>query len=357
MKYRRTAMEVYMKRDLLFGLLIIALLAISGICQAGQTVNGAGASFPYPIYSKWANKYYDTTKVKINYASIGSGGGISQIKAKTVDFGASDAPLKEGELNSSGLVQFPMVIGGVVPVVNVQGIDAGELTLTGTVLADIFLGDIDKWNDPAIAKLNPRAKLPNQKITVVHRSDSSGTSWLFTNYLDKVSGGWSKKVGCDKAPAWPTGIGGKGNEGVAAMVKQAPGSIGYVEYAYAVQNKLAYTKMRNRDGKVVSPAGKAFQAAANTANWKSAPGMYVVLTDQRGAMSWPITGASYIIVQKKQGSGATAAEMFKFFDWALKNGGGMAEDLNYVPLPDNVVSLVEDVWASQVKAGGKPAWK
>jgi len=331
------------------------MLALGGTPWAAITVNGAGASFPYPIYSQWAEKYNNLTGTKVNYQSIGSGGGISQIKAKTVDFGASDAPLKEAELKSSGLVQFPMIIGGVVPVVNVPGIKAGDLVLTGKVLADIYLGNIDNWNDPAIHKLNPKVKLPDKAITVVHRSDGSGTTWLFTNYLDKVSGDWSRKVGCDKSVAWPVGIGAKGNEGVAAMVKQAQGAIGYVEYAYAVQSKLAYVKMRNREGRVVAPTIESFQLAAANANWKSAPGFYVVLTDQTGDASWPITGASYILVQKKQADTDKAKAMLKFFDWALKQGGDMAEKLNYVPLPDNVVRLVEGSWTKEL-SGGKTLW-
>jgi phosphate transport system substrate-binding protein len=344
-----------MKNAIWVVLLLAALLVAGGACWAGATINGAGASFPYPIYSQWARKYNDLTGTRVNYQSIGSGGGISQIKAKTVDFGASDAPLKEGELKSSGLVQFPMVIGGVVPVVNLPGVDAGDLTLTGKLLADIYLGSIDNWNDPAIRKLNPKAKLPDKAITVVHRSDSSGTTWLFTNYLDKVSGDWSRKVGTDKAVAWPAGIGAKGNEGVAAMVKQAPGSIGYVEYAYAVQIKLAYVLMRNREGKVVTPTIKAFQAAAANANWKGAPGFYVVLTDQPGDASWPITGASYILIQKKPGNAGRTKEMLKFFDWSYKQGAGMATELNYVPLPTEVVRLVESAWTKQL-SGGKELW-
>ncbi len=323
---------------------------------AGQTINGAGATFPYPVYGQWAWQYNQETGVKLNYQSIGSGGGIKQISAKTVDFGASDAPLTAAELAKDGLLQFPMIMGGVVPVVNVPGLDAGQLKLSGALLADIFLGKVTAWNDPAIVKENPGLKLPDTAITVVYRADGSGTTWIFTNYLSKVSKTWQDKIGTAKAVKWPAGVGGKGNEGVAAYVQRIKGSIGYVEYAYALQNKLSYSLLQNRAGKYVAPTSETFQAAAANADWAKADGFYLVLTDQPGEASWPITGASFILVHKEQADAATAKEVLKFFAWCYRNGGRTAEKLHYVPMPAKVISLVEKAWQEQIKAAGKPVW-
>jgi len=337
----------------------VLVLAVLGGCGrqappgklagAGLTINGAGATFPYPIYAKWADAYHDLTGVKVNYQSIGSGGGVQQIKAGTVDFGASDAPLTAKELDESGLIQFPMVMGGVAPVVNLPGVKPGELKLSPSLLAGIFLGKITKWNDPAVAKENAGIKLPDKDITVVHRADGSGTTWIFTNYLDKVSKDWHSKVGFGKAVNWPVGIGGKGNEGVSAYVQRIQGAIGYVEYAYALQNKMTYAKLRNSSGEYVEPSAATFQAAAASADWKNAPGYYVVLTDQPGRDSWPITGASYIIVHKQQKDPKIGKAMLEFFDWSYKHGQQMAKDLDYVPMPDAVVKLVTARWKTEIK--------
>jgi len=332
------------------------LLLIAGSAFAGTTINGAGATFPYPVYGQWAWLYNKDTGVKLNYQSIGSGGGIRQIKAKTVDFGASDAPLKAEELNEAGLLQFPMIMGGVVPVVNIPGIAAGQLKLSGPTLADIFLGKITKWNDAAIANENPGVALPESAITVVYRADGSGTTWIFTNYLSKVSATWKDSVGNAKSVKWPSGVGGKGNEGVAAYVQRIKGSIGYVEYAYALQNKLAHSLLQNRDGNYVAPTSATFQAAAANADWEKAEGFYLVLTDQPGVESWPITGASFILVYKEQANAETAKEVLKFFDWCYRKGGKTAEKLHYVPMPEKVVALVEKTWKEQIKAAGKPIW-
>jgi len=339
-----------------------ALLAAGsmGSALAGEVMEiaGAGATFPYPIYAKWAAAYNKKTGVKLNYQSIGSGGGIKQIKAKTVDFGASDAPLKADELDAAGLMQFPMIIGGVVPVVNLPGIKAGEIKLSPEVLANIYLGKITKWNDKAIAALNKGVDLPASDVSVVHRSDGSGTTWIFTNYLTKVSKNWADKVGNDKAVAWPTGVGGKGNEGVASYVKRIKGSIGYVEYAYALQNKMTYVKLKNRDGNYVDPTSENFQAAAAGADWAHAPGYYLVLTDQPGANAWPISGASFILMYKNQEKPEVAEAVLKFFDWSYNNGGKMAESLDYVPIPKSVVSLVENTWKQEIKGSdGQAVWK
>lgn len=319
-------------------------------------ITGAGATFPYPAYAKWAKAYKDATGLEFNYQAIGSGGGIKQIKAKTVDFGASDAPLKKKELDAAGLMQFPMIMGGVVPVVHINGINAGDLTLDGKTFADIYLGKITKWNDAAIAKLNPDAKLPNKRITVVHRSDGSGTTWIFTSYLSKVSSVWKEKVGHAKAVAWPVGVGGKGNQGVASYVGRINNSIGYVEYAYALQNKMTYLALKNQAGKTVQPTAANFQAAAANADWENALGFYEVLTDQPGDKSWPITGASFILMYKDQASPETAQAVLKFFDWAYKNGDEMANELDYVPMPDNVVKLVQSAWHTQIKSNGVAIW-
>jgi phosphate transport system substrate-binding protein len=336
---------------------LVGLMALVGLAQAEDiTINGAGASFPYPIYSQWAHKYNSLTGVKINYQSIGSGGGIAQIKAKTVDFGGTDEPLKLEDLTKEGLTQFPLVIGGVVLVVNVPGIGPGQLKLSGELLADIFLGKVNKWDDPAIKSLNPDLKLPSQAITVTHRSDGSGTTYIFTSYLAMVSPEWKEKVGAGKSVKWPApgSIGGKGNEGVAGQVKVVSGAIGYVEYAYALQNKMAFTQLKNKDGKVLSPNIEAFQAAAANADWKNAPGFNLLLNNEPGEKSWPIAGATYILMHKEQPDATKAAAMLKYFKWCFAHGGEMAEKLDYVPLPQNVVEMVEATWAKEVKAGGNP---
>ena len=318
-------------------------------------ISGAGATFPYPVYAKWADAYKKETGVGLNYQSIGSGGGIKQIKAKTVTFGASDAPLPGKELDEAGLAQFPMVMGGIVPVVNLDGVKPGELVLDGPTLAKIFLGEIKKWDDPAIAKLNPSAKLPSQAIAIVHRSDGSGTTYNFTYYLSDVSPDWKSKVGTNTAVQWPAGIGAKGNEGVANNVAQTKGSIGYVEYAYAKQNKLTFTKMVNKAGKTVAPTSEAFQAAAANADWKSQPGYGVILANQPGDKSWPMTAATWILVYKKPQDPAATGEALKFFAWAYAKGGKMAEDLDYVPMPAKVVGDIQKMWSTEIKdASGKP---
>jgi len=320
-------------------------------------LSGAGATFPYPIYAKWADAYKKETNVGLNYQSIGSGGGIKQIKAKTVTFGASDAPLPGKELEESGLIQFPMVMGGIVPVVNIDGIKSGDLVIDGPTLAKIFMGEIKTWNDPAIAKLNPSAKLPAQPIAVVHRSDGSGTTYNFAFYLAEVSPEWKSKVGFNTSVEWPVGIGAKGNEGVANNVAQTKGSIGYVEYAYAKQNKLTHTKMVNKDGKSVEPTSATFQAAAANANWSSVPGYGVILANQPGAESWPMTAATWILMYKKPTDPAAAAEALKFFAWAYDKGTKMAEELDYIPMPKNVADSVKKTWAGEVKdASGKPLY-
>jgi len=327
-----------------------------GVTAQAVDITGAGATFPYPIYAKWAEAYKQKTGVGMNYQSIGSGGGIAQIKAKTVDFGASDMPLKPEDLQAAGLTQFPAIIGGVVPVVNIEGIASGALKFTGPVLADIYLGKIKKWNDKAIADLNPGTKLPDDPITVVRRSDGSGTSFIWTDYLSKVSPEWKEKVGASTAVAWPEGVGGKGNEGVSAYVQRIKGSIGYVEYAYAKKNKMNVGSVQNKDGAFVKPEDDTFQAAAAYADWK-APGMYQILTNQPGKNSWPITGASFILMHTKQDKPQNAAEVLRFFDWAYKNGGKLAEELDYVPMPESVAKLVEAAWKTDIKdASGKVLW-
>jgi len=332
-----------------------AALATSSIAALALDISGAGATFPYPIYAKWADTYKKETGVGLNYQSIGSGGGIKQIQAKTVTFGASDMPLKPEDLNKNRLVQFPTVLGGVVPVINVEGVRPGDLTLDGPTLAKIFLGEVKTWNDPAIAKLNPNAKLPSQAIAVVHRSDGSGTTFIFTDYLSKVSADWKTKVGANTAVEWPGGIGAKGNEGVANNVANTKGSIGYVEYAYAKQNKLTFTKLINKDGKAVDPTAASFTAAAASADWTGTPGFAVILTDEPGAGSWPIAGATFILMHKQPQDPAAATEALKFFAWAYTKGDKMAEDLDYVPMPDSVVNAIQKVWASEIKdASGKP---
>ena len=334
-----------------------ALAATAAVtAPAMADISGAGATFPYPIYAKWADTYKKETNVGLNYQSIGSGGGIKQIEANTVTFGASDKPLPGDELEKNGLVQFPTVLGGIVPVVNLDGIKPGDLVLDGPTIAKIYLGDIKTWDDPAIKKLNPDAKLPSDAIAVVFRSDGSGTTFVWTNYLSKVSPDFKSKIGSNTSVQFPAGIGAKGNEGVANNVMQTKGAIGYVEYAYATQNKLAYTKLVNKDGKTVAPAIAAFQAAAASADWASAPGMGVILTDQAGADTWPITNPTFILVHKKPKDVAAVKDALKFFDWAYANGDKAAEELNYVPLPDNVVALVKKSWADIVGDDNKPVF-
>jgi len=330
-------------------------LAIAAVAGAAD-ITGAGATFPYPLYSKWAEAYKAKTGVGLNYQSIGSGGGIKQIIAKTVDFGASDAPLDTAMLEKEGLVQFPMVMGGVVPVFKLDGIKPGGLRLTGTVLADIYLGKITKWNAPAIAALNKDVKLPDMDITVVSRSDGSGTTFIFTNYLSKVSAEWKDKAGNNTSVKWPAGVAGKGNEGVAAYVQRLPGSIGYVEYAYALQNKMSYVLLQNKDGNFVGPDDTTFRAAAANAHWDKAPGFNLLLTDQAGKESWPITGATFILMHKKQDKPENALIALKFFDWAYEGGDKMAIDLDYVPMPDSVVKLVKTEWKKIQDGAGKPVY-
>src|SRR5216684_4185901 len=331
------------------------LAAVSAMPALAIDISGAGATFPYPIYAKWADAYKKETGSGLNYQSIGSGGGIKQIQAKTVTFGASDMPLKAADLEKFGLVQFPTVLGGVVPVVNIDGIAPGTITLDGALLAKIFMGEVKSWNDPAIQKLNPSAKLPSQAIAVVHRSDGSGTTFIFTDYLAKTSADWKSKVGANTAVEWPVGIGAKGNEGVANNVAQTRGSIGYVEYAYAKQNKLNFTKMINKDGKTVAPVSETFQAAAANADWNSIPGYGVILSNQPGAQAWPMTAATFILIHKQPQDAAAAAEALKFFAWAYAKGGKMAEELDFVPMPTSVVTAVEGVWTKEIKdASGKP---
>ncbi|MGH8746450.1 MAG: phosphate ABC transporter substrate-binding protein PstS [Burkholderiales bacterium] len=338
--------------------MLLGFAAAALVCAQAMAIDitGAGATFPYPIYAKWADAYRKATGVGMNFQSIGSGGGIRQINAKTVDFGASDMPLKPEILDKDGLMQFPTVIGGDVPVYNLKGYKPGELMFSGPVLGDIFLGKITKWNDPAIAALNPGVKLPDQAISVVHRADGSGTTFIWTNYLSKVSAEWKSKVGEGTSVNWPTGVGGKGNEGVASYVQRIDGSIGYVEYAYVVQNKMAFGRVRNSEGHFVSPDSGAFQAAAAAADWSAAPGMYLILTDAPGARAWPIAGATFILMHRVQDKPETAKVVLKFFEWTYANGDKMAEALDYVPMPDKVVSLIESSWKSIRDASGKSVY-
>jgi phosphate transport system substrate-binding protein len=339
----------------------IKTLLAAGVIAAGASIasyaadiSGAGATFPYPIYAKWADAYKKETGNGLNYQSIGSGGGIKQITAKTVTFGASDMPLKPDQLDKIGVMQFPTVMGGVVPVINVEGIKSGDITLDGPTLARIFMGEVKNWDDPVIAKLNPGVKLPKQAIAVVHRSDGSGTTFIFTNYLAKVSADWKSKVGNNTAVEWPVGIGAKGNEGVANNVANTKGSIGYVETAYAKQNKLTTTKLVNKDGKAVAATAESIKAAAAGADWANAPGFYMILTDSAGATAWPIAGATFILVPKQPKDVAAASEALKFFAWAYKNGGQMAQELDYIPMPDSVVKMVEAKWSDIKDPSGKP---
>ena len=331
---------------------LISALAVSsmmtGVASA-MDISGAGATFPYPIYAKWADAYKKETGNGLNYQSIGSGGGIQQIKARTVTFGASDMPLEAKDLDAMDCIQFPTVMGGVIPVVNLPGIKPGEMVLDGTTLAKIYLGEIKKWNDAAIKKLNPKVNLPNLAIAVVERSDGSGTTFIFTNYLSKVSADWKSKVGNNTSVQWPVGIGAKGNEGVAGQTTQTVGAIGYVEYAYVKQNKMIYTKLINKDGKAVEPVASGFEAAAANADWLGTPGFRVILTDEPGAAAWPIAGATFILFPKKPKDAAAASEALKFFSWAYDHGTKMAEELDYVPMPKKVQDTVRKVWKDNIK--------
>lgn len=339
-----------------------SLIAAVGVAASfsvahAADITGAGATFPFPIYAKWAEAYKKATGTGLNYQSIGSGGGIKQIKAKTVDFGASDMPLKLEELDAEGLTQFPAVIGGVVPVVNLDGVAPGAMKMTGEVLAGIYMGKITKWNAAEIVALNPGVKLPAEDITVVHRSDGSGTTFLWTDYLSKVSAEFKTAVGSATAVKWPVGMGGKGNEGVAANVQRIKNSIGYVEYAFVKRNKMIHTQLKNADGVYVGPDDENFKAAAANADWAKAPGMYLVLTNQPGKASWPVTGASFILMHKSQADAEKGKEVLKFFDWAFKNGGAMATELEYVSMPTPVVKQIEDGWKAKIKdASGKALW-
>jgi len=336
---------------------LATLLALAAVSVQAQDITGAGATFPAPIYAKWADAYNKATGARMNYQSIGSGGGIKQIKSKTVDFGATDMPLKDDELAKDGMIQFPTVIGGVVPVVNIKGIAPGQIKLTGQVLGDIYLGKITKWNDVALTALNPGVPLPDAPISVVRRADGSGTTFIFTNYLSKVNAEWQAKVGEGTAVNWPTGAGGKGNEGVSAFVQRLPNSIGYVEYAYAKQNKMSYVRLKNKDGNFAAPDEDNFKAAAAGAQWDKS--FYQILTEQAGKDTWPISGATYILMYKTQDKPASAVSALKFFDWAYANGDAMASDLDYVPMPDSVKALVRKQWADNLKdgAGKAIAWK
>lgn len=336
---------------------VLAVGLLAANASRAEDITGAGATFPYPIYAKWADAYRTKTGVGMNYQSIGSGGGIKQIQSKTVDFGASDMPLKPDELDKSGLVQFPAIIGGIVPVVNLEGVAAGSLRLTGVVLADIYLGKIKSWDDKAIVALNASLKLPPEPITVVRRSDGSGTTFNFTDYLSKVSGEWKEKVGSSTAVAWPEGVGGKGNEGVASYVQRIKGSIGYVEYAYAKKNNMTFALVQNKDGLYPKPDNATFQAAAAYADWKNAKGYYQIITNSPGKESWPIAATSFILLHKTQDKPANAQQVLKFFDWSFKNGQKMAEELDYVPLPKELIAQIETSWKAQIKDGsGNAVW-
>jgi phosphate transport system substrate-binding protein len=338
----------------------LAVAAVAAVCAFSPVraaeISGAGATFPYPIYAKWAAAYAEKTGIKLNYQSIGSGGGIKQITSNTVDFGASDMPLKPEILAKDGLQQWPMVMGGVVLVVNLQGVKPGELKLDGKTIAGMYLGKITKWDDPAIKALNPGVKLPAKAIATVHRSDGSGTNFIFTHYLSSIDPEFKNEIGENTSVEFPGGLGGKGNEGVAAIAGRTDGAIGYVEYAYALQNKMTYTLLKNQAGAVVSPDSKAFQAAAANADWTKAPGFYLLLTNQPGKESWPITGATFILMHKKQEHPDRAAAVLKFFDWSYHNGSQMAEQLDYVPMPANVVGMVEQSWKTILGTDGKPVW-
>jgi len=333
------------------------VLGAAMTANAAGSISGAGATFPQPVYAKWAEMYKSGTGTSLNYQAIGSGGGIKQITAGTVDFGASDKPLKPDDLAAGGLTMFPTVIGGVVPVMNLPGIKPGQLKLTGANLADIYRGIIKKWNDPLLEKINPGVALPNLPITVVHRADGSGTTFLFTSYLSMKAPHWATEVGANDSVQWPAGVGGKGNDGVAAQVKQTPGAIGYVEYAYAKQNMMTYALMQNKSGAFVAPDAKNFEAAAANAKWSSAPGFYLLLLDQPGAEAWPITGATFILVHTKQTDAAKGKEVLSFFDWCYKNGDAAATQLDYVALPGPVKDLIRKSWSKVVGPDGKPVYR
>jgi phosphate transport system substrate-binding protein len=338
------------------GLVIAAAASLGMVAMAAADISGAGATFPYPIYAKWADAYKKRTGVGLNYQSIGSGGGIKQIKAKTVTFGASDMPLKPEDLQAAGLLQFPMVIGGVVPVVNIKGIQGGQLHLDGATVASIYLGDITQWDDPQIKRLNPKLALPSTAIAPVYRSDGSGTNFLFSDYLSKANPKFKSSIGANTSVQWPAGIGAKGNEGVANMTTQTDGAIGYVEYAYAKQNKMAYALLTNKSGAVVAPSADSFQAAAANADWAHSDGYYLILTDQAGAKSWPITGASFILLYKQPTDATAVNEALKFFAWAYKDGASMAAELDYVPLPAPLIDQVKKTWTSEITSAGHPVW-
>jgi|UniRef100_A0A7V6A606 phosphate transport system substrate-binding protein len=349
-----------MKKFLLFSLALAAALLVAAPVLAQMSINGAGATFPAPLYIKWAYKYNQDKGVKVNYQAIGSGGGIAQIKAKTVDFGGTDEPQKPDFLKEHGIYQFPTVVGGEVAAFNLKGIQAGQLVLDGPTLAKIYLGEITKWNDPAMKKLNPKLNLPDKDITVVHRSDGSGTTFIFTSYLADVSPEFKAKVGVGKEMNWPgkNSVGAKGNSGVAGQVQNIDGAIGYVEYAYAAQNKMAYANMINKAGKVVKPTLESFGAAAANADWKNAPyGYGIDLINEPGDNSWPIVGATYIMIYKDQADAAKGKAVLDFFAWAFKNGGDIARELHYVVLPDSIVKMVEADWAKEITSGGKPIYK
>ncbi len=313
-------------------------------------ITGAGSTFIFPVLSKWADTYKKESGNGVNYQSIGSGAGIKQINASTVTFGATDAPLKADQLQKDGLAQWPMIMGAIVPVVNIDGVKAGDLVLDGATLGDIFLGKITKWDDAAIKKLNPNAKLPSEAISVVHRADGSGTTFNFTDYLTKVNADWKSKVGSGTAVEWPVGVGAKGNEGVAGNISQTKNSIGYVEYAYAKQNKLTYTALLNKAGMTIQPTNEAFQAAASNADWTNAPGYYLILTDQPGDKSWPIVASTFILMHKEATDKAASQEALKFFKFAFDKGAKSAEELDYIPMPDSVIKLIEKTWNSEIKS-------
>lgn len=360
MRARRGAGLAAGARLAIVGLVVALLLSVTAPAFAAVTVNGAGATFPYPIYSKWAKTYYEKTGVKVNYQPIGSGGGISAIKAGTVLFGGTDAPLKSTELSSAKLVQFPTVVGGVVVIVNIPGVGTGKLKLTGPVLAQIYLGKITKWNHSAIKSLNPGVSLPSSTINVVHRSDSSGTTWIFTNYLSAVSSEWKSRVGAEKSVRWPKGVGAKGNEGVASAVQRTRNSIGYVEYAYAKQARIPYTQLKNKAGRWVLPTLSSFAAAASQAKWSASNGFYTLLVNMGGSSTWPIVGATFILVRKDMPADKyeAAKAMFKFWNWCLTNTSArsMATQLQYVNLPSSTITAIKSVWHNQVRAGGKVVW-
>lgn len=347
-----------MKRALFLGIYCSSLLGANiSFAASDSIINGAGATFPYPIYAKWASEYEKSTGKRLNYQAIGSGGGIKQIKAKTVDFGASDAPLENEELEESGLIQFPTVMGGVVPVINLSGVNPGELKLTGEILADIYMGQITDWQDTRIVDLNPELNIPKEKITVVHRSDGSGTTFIYTDYLSKVNSQWKEKFGTAKDVAWATGVGGKGNQGVASYVQRIKGGIGYVEYAYALQNNMSHVQLQNQSGQFLEPNLNTFKAAAANANWADVSNYNVILTDQPGEDSWPITGASFVLLNKNPTNAKQTVEVLEFFNWAYKNGQQMASELDYVSIPDSVINMVEETWQTSIlDANNQPLW-